>query len=161
MKRISKLLKIEGNPAEVEDYSPKGTLRIKNNNISIQPDVLFDLMNINGKPVKMRIFKNGGFETTAQPMLSNAKPSQKTFTLKEYEEVDRIAFLLHGLYSIADGDWNSDLFDYCMKISCFNPPYNLTKELSKISIDPAKPFTVNGKAYICKRNCIFSYNVNI
>lgn len=159
MADISKSLRIIENSNTIsEDNYPDGALRIKNNSIHIQPEVIFDLININGKQAKMRIFKKGGFETTAQPQFTSSDAGEQTFTLKEFEEVDRIAFLLHGLYFMADGDWNSELFDYCMKISCFNPPYNLPKELSKISVDPTKPFAVNGKTYVCKRNSIFALN---
>lgn len=130
------------------------------NNILTVPDTFF-LGVFNGKEINMRIFPEGGLETTNSPRIPGpfegaVTPEQKrlfqiaeSFSRFEHETINEAVVFAHGLSLLTNGKCSLANFNERMDSPT---KVNIPAQLTRVGIDYSKPFTVNGTSFIIDGN---------
>ncbi|MFZ7103254.1 MAG: hypothetical protein ACOWWO_11460 [Peptococcaceae bacterium] len=140
-------------------------LKAENNTLVINE--CFSLGLFDGKEIQMRIFSNGGLETTNCPRVPYSPPGTKvtpeqkrlaeiydSFSTQEHKDINKAAFFVHKLWSAAK-EGKVDTLNELIK----NYPdgeINVKDELSRLGIDYNEPFVVNGKTFTLNSQGEFS-----
>ena len=141
----------------------------QNNEINIAPDTIFGLGNINGKEIKMRVFPEGGYETSSNPRIFSYGPDEGGIPVSEYDRkafaifdsfsraehqlIDKVSSTLQNLFSVTKGKLNEGGFNSSLKIGN-RTDLSLGKVLQIIGIDPAKEFKVNGISFLVENDML-------
>lgn len=162
---FSKIYKNVPNEQLVRPDSNQGFFQ----SLNLEANKIINLGSINGKPLDMKIFQNGGFEWSGSPRIFAHSGSQVTpedaaaayaasslYTKNEYEQGSHISAVINRIYLVANKVMTTNSFNELI-INANISQEEIDQALNRLGFDSSEPFTVNNRTFVFKDGILKDY----